>query len=308
MGGDRVKHTGLLAAASAAALSTAMIATAAPAQVGSGQEAPPEPDQPQRNAQLAHAAGHCSDPGNRNGQQMDSSQSAPPVTESTSVSTKDEPDIIVTGSRIQAAGYTAPTPVTVVDEAIILRDARPTIGDSIRELPAVGRVGVSEQHVGRRQHRGGRHRPRHGQSAQPGRDPHPGAVRRPACGSVERHGPDRHRHDPDRARQPHRRGDGGRVAAWGSDAVAGVVNLILNKQFEGFRASAEYGDTFKFDRKQYRFQAAAGTGFNDDRGRVIVAGNFFERPSRSSPISGRGIGIASWSTIRPSPPATVSRG
>jgi hypothetical protein len=50
----------------------------------------------------------------------------------------EEAAIIVTGSRISAAGYTAPTPVTVVGEEIILRDARATIGDTIRELPAVG--------------------------------------------------------------------------------------------------------------------------------------------------------------------------
>ena len=46
--------------------------------------------------------------------------------------------IVVTGSRISASGYTSPTPVTVVGEDIILRDAKVSIGDTIRELPAVG--------------------------------------------------------------------------------------------------------------------------------------------------------------------------
>ena len=32
---------------------------------------------------------------------------------------------------------------------------------------------------------------------------------------------------------------GGASAAWGSDAVAGVVNLIINKNFTGFKANAD---------------------------------------------------------------------
>ena len=33
---------------------------------------------------------------------------------------------------------------------------------------------------------------------------------------------------------------GGASAAWGSDAVAGVVNLVINKHFTGFKANAVY--------------------------------------------------------------------
>ena len=34
---------------------------------------------------------------------------------------------------------------------------------------------------------------------------------------------------------------GGASAAWGSDAVAGVVNVILNRHFTGSAANLEFG-------------------------------------------------------------------
>ena len=51
--------------------------------------------------------------------------------------------VTVSASRISIAGYQAPTPVTVLDSATLNRDAKVDIGDSIRELPAVG---ISDSH------------------------------------------------------------------------------------------------------------------------------------------------------------------
>lgn len=44
---------------------------------------------------------------------------------------------------------------------------------------------------------------------------------------------------------------GGASAAYGSDAIAGVVNIILNTDLEGFRAQADYGQTFRGDGEGY---------------------------------------------------------
>jgi len=44
-----------------------------------------------------------------------------------------------------------------------------------------------------------------------------------------------------RCRRPNRSDIGGSSAIYGSDAVAGVINIILKKNFEGFEASAKYG-------------------------------------------------------------------
>jgi outer membrane cobalamin receptor len=67
-----------------------------------------------------------------------SAQTATPTKPAPAADEPAEETIVVTGSRIAVSGYTAPTPVTVVSEELILRDAKPTIGDAIRELPAVG--------------------------------------------------------------------------------------------------------------------------------------------------------------------------
>jgi outer membrane receptor protein involved in Fe transport len=187
--------------------------------------------------------------------------------------------IVVTGSRIAASGYTAPTPVTVVSEEILLRDAKPTIGDSIRELPAVG------------------------SSASPNNTSGAGNIVAGVTGldtvNLRNLGVTRTLvlFDGQRVVQSNVTGQvdigtmptalvqrvdvvtAGASAAWGSDAVAGVVNLVLNKKFDGLKASIEAGDSYAFDRFNYRAQAAFGTGFDDDRGRVIVAGNFFNAPS-----------------------------
>ncbi|MBC7504759.1 MAG: TonB-dependent receptor, partial [Sandarakinorhabdus sp.] len=200
----------------------------------------------------------------------------------TSAATTEAPEdaaIIVTGSRISAAGYTAPTPVTVVGEEIILRDARATIGDSIRELPAVGA------------------------SASPNNTSGAGNIVAGVTGldtvNLRNLGVTRTLvlFDGQRVVQSNVTGQidigtiptalvqridvvtAGASAAWGSDAVSGVVNLILNKKFEGIKASIEAGDTSAFDRFNYRAQLALGTSFNDGKGRAIIAGNFFDAPS-----------------------------
>jgi hypothetical protein len=57
--------------------------------------------------------------------------------------TQETENVTVSASRISIAGYHAPTPVTVLDAATLNRDAKLEIGDSIRELPAVG---ISDSH------------------------------------------------------------------------------------------------------------------------------------------------------------------
>ncbi|MEI6418967.1 MAG: TonB-dependent receptor plug domain-containing protein, partial [Sphingomonadales bacterium] len=187
--------------------------------------------------------------------------------------------IVVTGSRIAAAGYTAPTPVTVVGEELIQRDSKPTIGDTIRELPAVG------------------------SSASPNNTSGAGNIVAGITGldtvNLRNLGVTRTLvlFDGQRVVQSNVTGQvdigtmptalveridvvtAGASAAWGSDAVSGVVNLVLNKKFDGLRASIEASDSYAFDRFNYRAQLAWGKGFADGKGRVILAGNYFDAPS-----------------------------
>ncbi|WP_240700082.1 TonB-dependent receptor plug domain-containing protein [Sphingomonas gei] len=62
---------------------------------------------------------------------------------------------------------------------------------------------------------------------------------------------------------------GGASSAYGSDAVAGVVNFVLNKKFEGLRVTADSGITTYGDGSNYSGSIAGGTSFASGRGHVL---------------------------------------
>jgi iron complex outermembrane recepter protein len=80
---------------------------------------------------------------------------------------------------------------------------------------------------------------------------------------------------------------GGASAAYGSDAVAGVTNFILNTRFQGFKADINGGlSTNGGDGEAYRAALSWGSGFFDDRLHVI--GSFDWRHSEQAFKENRG--------------------
>jgi iron complex outermembrane receptor protein len=67
---------------------------------------------------------------------------------------------------------------------------------------------------------------------------------------------------------------GGASAAYGSDAIAGVVNIILETRFEGIKAQADYGQTSRGDGKSYHGSLIAGTSFGGNRGHIVAGVEF----------------------------------
>jgi outer membrane receptor protein involved in Fe transport len=65
---------------------------------------------------------------------------------------------------------------------------------------------------------------------------------------------------------------GGASAAYGSDAVAGVVNFILDKKYEGLKVSADSGVTTYGDGGNYRFTVTGGAAFAGGRGHIVLNG------------------------------------
>ena len=71
--------------------------------------------------------------------------------------------------------------------------------------------------------------------------------------------------------------DGG-SALYGSDAVAGVVNLVMRTDFEGIELFAdtqgieESGGTY-----ENTFSGIWGTSFNEGATRLVISGEYFER-------------------------------
>lgn len=58
------------------------------------------------------------------------------------------------------------------------------------------------------------------------------------------------------------------AAVYGSDAIAGVVNVILKDDYEGFEVSGQHGFSGENDLKTYQLQTVFGTNFAEDRGNV----------------------------------------
>ncbi|HEY2009592.1 MAG TPA: TonB-dependent receptor [Rhizomicrobium sp.] len=188
-------------------------------------------------------------------------------------------NIEVSASRISLPGFEAPTPVTVIGADKIARDAKIDIGDLIRETPSMGAspslnnggnaVDVSQGDAG--------------------------------LDTVNLRNLGLNRtlvlFDGQRVVSSNLLGGGvdlstlpttlvkrvdvvtgGASAAWGSDAVAGVVNLILDKQFEGAKANLTLGDTTDQNQRKLAVEGAWGTGFDGDRGHVVLAGNYTTSP------------------------------
>jgi iron complex outermembrane receptor protein len=63
---------------------------------------------------------------------------------------------------------------------------------------------------------------------------------------------------------------GGASSLYGSDAVAGVVNFIYKRNFEGLLMEGQYGITELGDDPKYQVSATAGANFAGDRGNIMV--------------------------------------
>lgn len=70
---------------------------------------------------------------------------------------------------------------------------------------------------------------------------------------------------------------GGASATYGSDAVAGVVNLKLKHHFQGVQLSGQYNVTELGDGQEKVFDALMGTNFADGRGNIVLALDYLDR-------------------------------
>ena len=67
---------------------------------------------------------------------------------------------------------------------------------------------------------------------------------------------------------------GGASASWGSDAVSGVVNSIVDRKFEGFKMNLNGGISNYADDPKAQIQFAAGTSFLGGRAHIEFSGEF----------------------------------
>lgn len=67
---------------------------------------------------------------------------------------------------------------------------------------------------------------------------------------------------------------GGASAAYGSDAMTGVVNFVLDKDFTGFKSDAMVGITDHGDGGKYQVSLTAGMPFAGERGHFLFSSGF----------------------------------
>lgn len=199
------------------------------------------------------------------------SDTAPPAIADTAGAMETIDTIVVTGSRVRRSGFTTPTPVTVVESQDFETRATTNIADYLNDLPAflptqtpttntIGTGGVGNflnlRGLGGERTLllvdGRRHVP----------TTNVGTVSLNVIPAllIERV----------------EVVTGGASAAYGSDAVAGVVNMIFDKSLEGFRGEIQSGVSERGDNEEWRVALAFGTSFAEGRGHFSIAAEGFD--------------------------------
>lgn len=70
---------------------------------------------------------------------------------------------------------------------------------------------------------------------------------------------------------------GGASAVYGSDAVAGVVNIILKKEFEGIEFDVQYGESAEGDSEETQVQFTTGVTSANGKGNVMLHGSYTDQ-------------------------------
>jgi outer membrane receptor protein involved in Fe transport len=180
--------------------------------------------------------------------------------------------IVVTGSRI-ASGFDRPTPVSILGTARLEERAATNLGDALNELPAFRAtnspastgLGAAAGYVG------GRILDLRGL----------GAVRTLTLVDGKRFVPSTTQATVDTNMIPSillQRAEvvtGGASAVYGSDAVSGVVNLLIDKKFTGYKANGQVGFSQYGDNFTTQFGLAGGWDIGDNV--HLVLGGEYER-------------------------------
>jgi len=70
---------------------------------------------------------------------------------------------------------------------------------------------------------------------------------------------------------------GGASADYGADAISGVTNFILKKNFQGLQLDAQDSITQAGDGNERRITALMGTKFADGKGNIIMGAEYYDR-------------------------------
>jgi outer membrane receptor protein involved in Fe transport len=175
-------------------------------------------------------------------------------------------EVTVTGTRLVTSGVNTPTPVTTVSGVDLQKMAPSTLIESLSQLPVFANNLASQQAVGGSVAAGGSNLNLRGLDA-------PRTLvlldgRR--LGPSNKYGTVDVGVIPETLVQTVEAVTGGASAAYGADAVAGVVNFRLDRKLDGFKSQFQAGATTYGDDETYK----AGIGYGTDlgqKGHIIAA-------------------------------------
>jgi len=179
-------------------------------------------------------------------------------------------EIFVTGSRISRQGFDAPTPVTAIDSDYLLDLGFVNVGAAIQQLPA-NKASLTPETNGFGSFNVG---------AQIANLRALGAARTLTLVDGRRHiaSTDTANVDlnliPPLLLERTEIVTGGASAAYGSDAVAGVINVILDKNLEGVRWQADLYQSAEGDGTSRHLSGAGGVELFNGRGHLIIGGEY----------------------------------
>jgi len=200
-------------------------------------------------------------------------QTAPAPSQDASAAPADQGDVVVTGTRVVRSGFSAPTPLTVLTaEQIANQSPSNNLADFVNQQPALagstrpansrlnlssGQAGINALNL------------RNLDGSATGTRTLVLLDGRRSVGSAISGVVDINT-IPQALVKSVEIVTGGASAAYGSDAVAGVVNFILDKKYEGLKFTADSGVTTYGDGGNYSFSFAAGKSFADGRGHILI--------------------------------------
>lgn len=189
--------------------------------------------------------------------------------------------VVVSGSRIDRTGFIAPTPTLHVDAEQLTQGARDNVAAALNDIPQF-RASLSAQTTGTTINGGSAPVDLRGL----------GTSRTLVLVDGRRFTSD---NDLNVIPTVLIKGvdvvTGGASAAWGSGAVSGVVNIMLDRSFTGAKFGAQYGQSSFSDARQRRFEAAYGTPFAGGRGSFVIGAEYLNNegvaPKTTRPNVGR---------------------
>ena len=201
-------------------------------------------------------------------------------------------EVVITGSRIVRDGYEAPTPLSVVDAAALQSGGGSNIADKVNEMPVFAGSGtpISQTTSISAGTSGANALNLRGLGT--GRTlvllDGQRSVGAYLTGAVDINS------FPQQLISRVEVVTGGASAVYGSDAIGGVANFVLDKTYTGIKGEVSAGITSYLDDENFKVSIAAGTPFANGRGHLLVSG---EAVYRSGILNGTGgLGKRKWNS------------